>query len=79
MELYLPSLREMTDSTSKYNMMKIIPVVEFSKEGYKIRKVFGKKSIEVKRCQKVNFLQHPNLYDFFFIEEYIFLITSTFK
>jgi hypothetical protein len=31
----------MTDSTSKYNMMKIIPVVEFSKEGYKIRKVFG--------------------------------------
>ena len=27
----------------------------------------------------MNFLQHPTLYDFFFIEEYIFLITWIFK
>ena len=66
-------------------------VVEFSREGYKIRKVFGQKSTVVKwnyqiwrigvvvSCQKVpnlsfkvNFLvkNHPNLSDFFFIEEY---------
>ena len=65
-----------------------ILVVEFSRKGYKIRKVFGYKLTVVKwnhwflqisvgrwKCQNLTFKNHPNLSDFFFIEKYKFRST----
>jgi hypothetical protein len=49
------------------------PVVEFSRQGYKIRKVFGKKSIsskDIKKCKnltfKVKFLRQKSIWNFSF-------------